>query len=212
VLQIELAACVYMASQVYCENIYLPVEVNPKTQDYFKMSEDTETSGENRIFVQLRLPAELGEALREAGARANRKLPAEIIYRLQQGPSAAPVDAQVYGWINPERDKALADAIGVLASRIEEAAAADDTAQDTARVLAMFKVAIANLLDHLGANEKELSSFDRRFAEIEAYKMANEMRRPDPGPNSIGSRPDLEIIAKLAKAWEPVSARKDGGG
>jgi hypothetical protein len=175
------------------------------------MSEDNENIGENRVFVQLRLPAELGEALREAGAKANRKLPSEIIYRLQGGGDTS-ADALLYGWVNPERNKVLGEALAMLLGRIEVAGPmTDDRAQDRANALGMFKLAIGEVLDRLGADERTLSPDETNFAALKAREFANELLRPQRGPGSVGPRPDLEIMAKVASG-EPMGARKSDGG
>jgi hypothetical protein len=163
-----------------------------------------ENGEKDRVFVQLRLPGQLGEALQRAAAEANRKLPSEITYRLQQSVSGADTsNLGPYGWVNPKRDKALGDAIGVLAGRIEEAGRiSGQNAGDRLCSLSMLQIAIGEILDRMGASDQHLSSEEAAFARVEARRFLNDMLRPDPGPQSLGPRPDLDIIATLAREWE----------
>jgi hypothetical protein len=158
----------------------------------------------DRIFVQLRLPSDLGGALQEAASAANRKLPSEITYRLQQSVSGSDTsNLGPYGWVNPKRDKALGDGIGVLAGRIEEAGRmSSQDAGDRLASLSMLQIAIGELFDRMGASDEHLSPEEAAFARVEARRFFNDMLRPDPGPQSVGPRPDLDIIATLAREWE----------
>jgi hypothetical protein len=170
-------------------------------------AQDTDLALEKPIFVQLRLPAALAAKLRTEGAPARRKLPAQIIHRLERGAEA---DAMAYGWIDPERNKTLGDALGVLAWRIEEAAPmSGDSLANQGTILAMLKIAIANLFDRLGANDEGLSSDEKAYAGLISRQFINELRRPESGLRSYGPRPDLDIIAKLAKAWS-IEGKKAG--
>jgi hypothetical protein len=155
--------------------------------------------------LQVRTSETVREALSEVAKREGRSLAKEIERRLEASvaaPKQAVPDALVYGWANPEEAKALGDALGMLAGRIEDnGPVPGDRELDRPDRLAMFKVAIVCVLDQLGASAK-LSSEQLTFAELAARQFINDFRRVEPNPSAYSQRSDLAMMAWLKDALD----------
>jgi hypothetical protein len=156
-------------------------------------------------FVQLKLPWKLAEDIEAAGEKSLRSLPVEILHRLLHGGD----DLSPYGWANPDRAKALGDATGVLAADIFDTAAplTSDHQQDRAQSLAMLKIALADVLDALGASAV-LEDEQNSLAHLTARRFINDLQRVEPDPAAYSQRPHLAVIARLAKLW---GVKSEGG-
>ena len=149
-----------------------------------------------RVCVRLMLEPKMAMKLRQAGEPHWRKLPSEIVYRLQQSlASGQPAfDHAIYGWNDESlrHNRALGQAVGLLASRLERAAGlSGDPDRDRATVLAMLKLAVPLLLDQLAAKgeylTEEYPAVATAFAKslyselVEAKKPGGAIRRLLPG-------------------------------
>jgi hypothetical protein len=157
------------------------------------------SEAKSMVQTALWLPRDMHERLKVAGGE--RGLGEEIRRRLEASFSEDQADPGVYGWVDPKRDKSLGQVIGILAGRIEEIGPmTDDRKIDRDRVLAMLKVAIADLLDRLGAKDDLMLPQDKTDAAFLARQMANEIFRSEQ-VKPLAAQPYKEYFAEVFKAW-----------
>jgi hypothetical protein len=141
----------------------------------------------NKVFVQVRLPPELAEKLKDAAEAGGRSLPAEMIRRLStsMGDGEPEIDRVLFGWTDTslKRNRALGRCAGALAYRQERLAG-----EAGPTVLAMLKHAMSAFLDRMGANEATLTDNHRVLAKATGEELFNNLQD---AKNSRGAARDL---------------------
>jgi hypothetical protein len=179
-----------------------------------------------KVLMQLRLSQEEARDLRAAAAAQSRTLPAEVMQRLRASLAGAEheIDRELYGWSTEalSRNRALGQAVGYLAARLERVAGlSDDQQRDRATVLAMLKLALPVLLDRLGAQDNYLTPNHQAVAQAFAEGLAIDMAKAVEPPSSAAHLlPEAAALARIArgldvqihewakKFWKPKVARR----
>jgi hypothetical protein len=162
-------------------------------------------SKDKKVLVQLRLSSTEAHDLRKVGEAQGRKLPAEIMQRLRASLSnAEPETARVLYGNTVERvvrNCALGQAVGYLAAQSERTIpASDDQIRDRAIAMAMVSLAVAKLLELLGAKDEYLTSDDRLVAHALAYNLARDLAiAARPGASGAGRSPEAVALAGMAR-------------
>jgi hypothetical protein len=173
-------------------------------------------SKDKKVLVQLRLSTKEAHDLRKAGEMQGRKLPAEIMQRLRASLSIENPEAVQGVWV-PERENegklygntaervirncALGQAVGHLAAQLERTIlASDDPIRDRAIVMAKVRLAVAKLLELLGAKDEYLTSDDRLVALAFAYDLARKLAMAGlPGAAVAEQLPEAVALARIAR-------------
>ncbi len=180
--------------------------------------------------LQVRTSESIRERLQKAADAAGRTLSKEMERRLEASLEVSKPaepglpDALTYGWANPGGAKALGDALGLLAGRIEDFGAGPSETPwqpgiyglvrvggkelEPAEKMALLKLAIARVLDALGARAS-LSSEQTAFADLIARQFINDFQRVEPDPEAYSQRSDLAVVA-LLKSWLDATKKDEG--
>jgi hypothetical protein len=175
-----------------------------------KMSKD------KKVLVQLRLSINEANDLRKAGEMQGRKLPAEIMQRLRASLSVENPEAVQGVWVPAReteeklygntaesviRNCALGQAVGHLAAQLERTIlASDDPIRDRAIVMAKVRLAVAKLLELLGAKDEYLTSDDRLVARAFAIDLARKLAMAGlPSAAVSGQLPEAVALARIAR-------------
>jgi hypothetical protein len=161
-----------------------------------------------KVLVQLRLSPEEARELRRGGESQGRTLPAEIMQRVKVSVTGAEpeINHALYGWPQESlvRNRALGQAVGYLAARIEQVVGiSDDQQRDRATQLAMLKVATAELLDRLGAKDQYLTPDHEVVAQAFAEQLANDLAKAiEPPASTAHLLPEPVALARIAKGLD----------
>ncbi len=161
-----------------------------------------------KVLVQLRLSQDEAQYLRKVGETQGRKLPAEIMHRLKASLTGAEpeLDQALYGWSAESltRNRALGQAVGYLAARLERVAGlSGDQQRDRATVLAMLKLAMPVLLDRLGAKDEYLTPDHHSVAQAFGEGLTGDLAKAvEPPASAAGLLPEAVALARIARGLD----------
>ena len=167
------------------------------------MVKDKQKQDDKQPMLHLRLTGKVRADVDNAAKAAGRTLTKEV-ERRQEASEEAPKMAAPgpdtfagYGWVDPRRAKALGDAVGVLIGNLLDYVV---PAGDQAATLGMIQVAVADLLNGLGASA-DLTDDQKASARLYAQQVLLDIKHVEPDPTLYTSKPYLAVFAALVQAW-----------